>query len=276
VNGFNIKVGRKHGYDVVLSLREMKEIDLDADKPVRKISAETEEKKAAIDQKGKDIEYNNEHLEWQGRKSALKENLRKTCAYIYDNYCTHRMQSAIKDHPNFSKIEDDPILLLQTIRNLAHNPVRATYPIITATHTMLNLINIKQYNDETLIDYVARFKGVRDEFKQNMGTKVLHEFIEKTKEYEDLTDSANKVLLKDQSWEKWLAWLFLKGSDQAKYGSVLAGLKSQFSLKNEQYPVDLAAAIDALQGHKLDNWKDKKGEGPLLALSKLPPNIGHA
>jgi len=35
----------------------MKEIDLEADKPVRKISSETDQAKAAIDQKGKDIGF---------------------------------------------------------------------------------------------------------------------------------------------------------------------------------------------------------------------------
>jgi len=193
----------------------------------------------------------------RARENILEDQLKKTFSVMLDNYCTKKMQNAIKEHPDFdSKIQDDPIELLKAIRTLAHNPVRATYPIITDTNTIVNLLGAKQRDEEVLFDWIAEFKAVEAVYKQNFGCKILDDFVEKTEEYKSATD---KDAYKKEAYNRWIAYLFLRGCDQKKYGSLLTGLRSQFSLNNKQYPVDLAAAIDAVQGHKWDETY-KKGK----------------
>ena len=58
--------------------------------------------------------------------------------------------------------------------------------------------------------------------------------------------------MKEEAMERWMAYLFLKGSDQTKYGSVMRGFVDQFSLENNQYPKTVAIATDILSNHKLD------------------------
>ena len=68
--------------------------------------------------------------------------------------------------------------------------------------------------------------------------------------------------MKDDALDKWISYLFLNGSDSAKYGTLIKSFQSQFSLGNNQYPKDLTAATDALSNHRYDqqfyNNRDKR------------------
>ena len=50
----------------------------------------------------------------------------------------------------------------------------------------------------------------------------------------------------------------LKNSDQAKYGSLLTGLVSQYSMGHNQYPKTIIAATDVLSNHRHDNRNKNK------------------
>ncbi len=65
------------------------------------------------------------------------------------------MQSRVEEHPDFeSEIKNDPIKLLEVIKVLMHDPVHAQYPMISMTEALARLVNIKQSNNEQLLDYV--------------------------------------------------------------------------------------------------------------------------
>ena len=51
------------------------------------------------------------------------------------------------------------------------------------TDTLAQLINVKQNTLENLIDYVKRFKQLKDVTKSYMGSDFLEKFIENTTEY---------------------------------------------------------------------------------------------
>ena len=93
-----------------------------------------------------------------------------------------------------------------------------------------------------------------------MGTKWLEQFLEHTEEYQKETDTKQQSELKDQSIERYMAFVLLRKSDQAKYRSLLNGLISQYSMENDQYPKSITAAIDMLAYHKHDNYSLKKDE----------------
>jgi hypothetical protein len=50
-----------------------------------------------------------------------------------------------------------------------------------------------------------------------------------------------------------MAYLLISNSDQAKYGSLLNGLVSQFSMQNNQYPNVCTTATDILSNHRFNN-----------------------
>jgi len=163
------------------------------------------------------------------------------------------MQARIEQHPDFGdKIEDDPIALLEAIRECMHDTVRAQYPYVSVTDAIRRVLNMKQMENETLTDYVRRFKEARDVLLSYVGSGILDGFIEQQDEYKNTASAPLKELLKKAAFEKWMALVFLQNSDQSKYGSVLQGLMSQYSLENDQYPTTVTAATDILAQHKFD------------------------
>jgi hypothetical protein len=174
-------------------------------------------------------------------------------ALIYSNYCTKTMQVRIEEHPDFTtKIRNDPVELLEAIKTLTHDPVRAHYPFASMHDALTSLVNLKQIENESTLDYAKRAKQQSDVVISYCGKNMFTEFIKHTEEYRNETDAQKKADMEAGSHEQYMAYLLLKNSDPLKFGSVLKGLQSQYSLGNAQYPKTLTAAIDVLSNHKLD------------------------
>ena len=250
----------RHGQDIAISLRELKKRDLTSEEPTRKISSRTDDNKK-LEQDGFDMRYQAEIKQFLDRQSGLEENLMKADALIFGTYCSKAIQSRVEVHPDFeTKIRDDPIELLKTINILMHDTVRAKYPYASLHDVMMRLFNLRQQEHEHLTDYVKRFKQTKDVVKAHMGSKWLEQFVEHTEEYQKETDTKQQSELKNQSFERYMAFVLLRNSDQAKYRSLMNGLISQYSMENDQYPKSITAAIDILANHKHDNYSLKKDE----------------
>ena len=207
------------------------------------------------------MRYQAEIKQFLDRQSGLEENLMKAYALIFGTYCSKAIQSRVEEHPDFeTTIRDDPIELLKTINILMHDTVRAKYPYASLHDVMMRLFNLRQQEHEHLTDYVKRFKQTKDVVKAHMGSKWLEQFVEHTEEYQKETDTKQQSELKNQSFERYMAFVLLRNSDQAKYRSLMNGLISQYSMENDQYPKSITAAIDILANHKHDNYSLKKDE----------------
>ena len=145
-------------YRYSVSANNGQKIDISSSKPTRTISGATEETTRAIQQQdGFNIQYELEYKEWMERRNKLKEGMFKAYSLIQSEYCNKTMQARIEHHPEYdSKIQDNPIELLEVIKSLMHNPVMAQYPKMH--EAVIRLINIRQYEGEALLDYVRRFK----------------------------------------------------------------------------------------------------------------------
>jgi len=109
-------------------------------------------------------------------------------------------------------------------------------------------------------------------------TLAQEEFVEHTDEFKNQKDFQKKADLKDQSFYCYMAYLLLYNIDQAKYRSLLTGLRSQYSLGNisiqnhytnrlevtvlfgkDQYPKSVNSATDILSNHRHDNQNEQHG-----------------
>jgi hypothetical protein len=59
--------------------------------------------------------------------------------------------------------------------------------------------------------------------------------------------------LADMAFEQYASYLYLEQSDRKKYGSILSGLSTQYSLGNDQYPKSMSEAVNVLSNHKFDS-----------------------
>jgi hypothetical protein len=253
----------KNGQDVAVSLRDLVIKDLSSMQPSRGEATATDAVVKVNEQAGMDILYQAELERYLDRRDTLEQNLTKAYALIFSTYCNKTMQNRIEEHPDYeTKIQDDPIELLEKIKVLMHDPIRAKYPFASLTEALIKLMNIKQLEHEGLLDYVKRFKQFRDITKSHVGTDILDTFVENTRDYQDERDVDKQKIMKADAFNKWMAYLLIRNSDQAKYGSLMNGLVSQFSMENNQYPKSVTAATDILSNHRHDNWGNqaqKKG-----------------
>ena len=138
-----------------------------------------------------------------------------------------------------------------------HNPIQSKYPYASLTESITRLVEIKQQEGENLLDYIKRFKQVRDVFKSHTGASITDKFVEHTEEYKKETDPTKWAGIKTASQDRWMSYMLMKNSDQKKYGSLLQGLASQYSMGNEQYPATMMIASDVLTNHRWDKQEKK-------------------
>ena len=80
-----------------------------------------------------------------------------------------------------------------------------------------------------------------------MTTLVTSEVHPRNGVYYPSTDKQTEM--KKKAFEKWMAYLIICNSDQAKYGSITNGLSLQFSMGHNQWPTTITAATDILSNH---------------------------
>ena len=132
---------------------------------------------------------------------------------------------------------------------------------------MRTLLNTKQKDGETLQDYTKRFRIAREVMESHIGGPIVLKKIVKTIQGNvDLPtqeiEAEKNHKYEETVFEQFLAYLYLENSDQAKYGSILSGLITQQSLKNNLYPKNITEANNVLSNHKFDNVKSYNKNHP--------------
>jgi recombination DNA repair RAD52 pathway protein len=242
----------KNGKDVADSLRKMEKINMTKNMPIRRLSQETGADKIT-EQEGFDMLFKAEIEIYTKRKHEFEDNMSKTYSLIYLQNCNKTIQDRITGHPNFeSKIENDPLELLKAVEILINDPVRARYPYASVTESITRFMTCKQLENESLTDYVKRFKSNRDGLAQTMGKEFLKRFIGNTREYQDEPNVDKQNKMHKTAYPRWTAYMLMKNSDQGKYGSLMTSLTTQFSMGTNQYPEDVLKAVDILTNHRFN------------------------
>jgi hypothetical protein len=150
-----------------------------------------------------DVKYQEELRRHLDGKDALTRGVSRAYALIFSNYCTRTMQSRVEEHPDFATmIKNYRIELLKAIETSTHDTVRAQYHYVSITDALGRVINVKQYENESLLDYVKRFKQLSDIVKTQFGTKMLDQFVEHQASYQNTTNVDEKDEMKQSAFER--------------------------------------------------------------------------
>ena len=118
----------RYGKDIAVSLRDLQEKDLSAERPTRMISNKTGDDKK-LEKDGFDMVYQAEIKQFLERERAPEENVDKAYALIFGTYCSKAIQCQVEEHPDYeTTIRNNPIELLKTVSLLIHDTVSAKYP----------------------------------------------------------------------------------------------------------------------------------------------------
>lgn len=70
--------------------------------------------------------------------------------------------------------------------------IREKYRFALLTSEMISMLNIKQVENEGMLDYIKQFKQSCDINESHFGTDLLDKFLQKTHEHQDETDEEQR------------------------------------------------------------------------------------
>jgi hypothetical protein len=249
------------GNDVAEALRVLEPCNTDLWKPSLAFSIESDTTLKAQENRQYELEYKADLDEFMRRRRAYNDNLFKAYALIWER-CAKAMQNKIMAQSDFeSKIYNNPIELLNTVKKHALNYQETRYEMSIISDAFRAVLNVQQKESETLQDYTRRFKTSREILESHLGGPIILSKFVKTMSGYDPKDLIKTNVCIEKASEQLFAFLYLENADQAKYGSLLKGLNSQKSLGHDQYPKVLSETNNVLSNHRFDanatNKQDK-------------------
>jgi hypothetical protein len=123
-------------------------------------------------QRTNEIFFEAEVKEYLASVKLLNSNMKKAYALIHDVYCTKPLQHRIDDAILVdATITNDPIKLLETIRDLMHETTRTKLPLASWVETVQNMISIAQRESESMAEYHCNTQFFYTEFLQGIPTR---------------------------------------------------------------------------------------------------------
>ena len=120
------------------------------------------------------------------------------------------MKAAIKEHLDFEKeIRDEPLKLLEVISTLMYMPLRAQYPFSALAETISSLFNLRQSQDEKLVDFMERFIQEKQLVRTQLGKRFLDVFVGNTIKYNASTGVDEQAGMKNEAFDLFMVILFL-------------------------------------------------------------------
>ena len=162
-----------------------------------------------------------------GQEVEFEDNWVKAYGLIFETYCSRDMQVAVRELIDYdTRTIDNPLELLTDVEKLMHVPRKAVYTTLALLETISSLLTLRQQEKEGLMSYLERFKSERNVVLGLFGKKLLDGHVENMPTYTDLdvtiADDAIRAraqqTMKDETLSKFFALMFLKQSDQNKYG----------------------------------------------------------
>ena len=176
------------------------------------------------------------------RKNILESNMPKLWGLTIGQ-CTPALYEHLKSQEGFeeSHRKYDCVWLLETLQLLAAGTDAASNSFVSAYSALRQLHRLKQFPEETLEEYLARFEEYVDQVRLNK-LKVF-EFDETPADLSELTEK--------EAEERFLAVVLLKGADPIRYKSLWTSLENDMSLSVDKYPTTISRAMNLLT-----TWKD--------------------
>jgi len=137
---------KQGGYDIAKSLlvRGLEMTPIEDDRPERELSELQVDKGKAKEQSGMDICYQEKLRRYLDRVQTLKDGMNQAYSLIFSTYCSKLMQGRLEALPKFKQsIRNNPIELLKAIKNCMVESVRAQFPLISMTDSLIRLVNIQ-------------------------------------------------------------------------------------------------------------------------------------
>ena len=198
-------------------------------------------------------------------------NKGKAFTLIYGQ-CNKALQHKLQARKDFEAgIKGDLIKLLDAIAEHLMSYVENKYPYSTSLDATKNYINLKQIDDESLVNYTRQLKSAKKIMETQIGGKLeLPKLAKLDPKWMEIWDPADLTVdhskeCMTRAYKKFTIFLYLENVDRTKYGTLLSGLATQYSLGLDQYPQTVEEATNVISNHKFDQAyydnKKKRSQG---------------
>ena len=119
---------------------------------------------------------------------------------------------------------------------------------------LVHFLLIKQ-REEPLYDYVRKFKTAKEVLESHMRDPIILTKIIKSLEGYNKNSLENYKELKEQAWEQFCAYKFLKNASKQRYGQMLEYLRKRKSVGKDDFPSTLLKAVNILSTYNVQKIK---------------------
>ena len=124
---------------------------------------------------------------------------------------------------------------------------QSKYLFASITEAFKRVVNMKQKDNDNLLDYSKRLKQTKDVLEAQASKDILGHYVDYPEEFKNATDSEEKKKIKYEEFNKCMSYLLITNSYQSKYAILENRLASQYSMKNIQYPKDFISTVDIMK-----------------------------
>lgn len=219
----------ERGDDIAIALEEGEDKSFDNLRPRLQYSRSLDAETAQLENAEFQVQYKVEFSDYNRRKNLYEENQVKAAALLW-RQCAPTMRAKLQARSNFDKIKSDPVRLLKAINEHALNFESTQYRMKTILDAMRGLINLRQKDDESPIDYIKRFKAAKDVFLSHIGQGFMFpavmadneafgnaaSMLEDTTNPDDM-ESAKAAMMEEtkKEFDAFLAYVYMDNADSA-------------------------------------------------------------
>ena len=142
---------------------------------------------------------------------------------------------------------------------------------LTLVETLVGMVTLRQGDKEGLMHFLERFKAEKNVISSMLGENILDGHVEQSSEYKALptgTDlAAKQAAMKKKVLDRFYAVMFLRNSDQKKYGNLLKEFRQSYANKRDIYPENLSDMFEVMRTVRVPMKKDKNKGGD----DEIPP-----
>ena len=177
------------------------------------------------------------------RENMLRDNCTKVFGLVW-RQCTSALQAVVKGEEGYKEksSKHDLIWLLMKIKQVTSGvDVKANRHIVLLS-SLLNLLNMRQQDNESNDHYVERFKANVHTVELARGGHIFcsHELLDLP---EDQVPSEEQIQKEEEMFK---AIILLARSDEKRYKKLLTDLKDGSHLGRDEYPKSVAACFDLM------------------------------
>ncbi len=155
---------------------------------------------------------------------------------LFYGQCHKSVKDKLEQRTDWEDIKKDILKLVKAIKEITHNYQETKYPFEPIYYAWKKILNIKQEEKESLVDYTKRFRIARDILETQYGQPTYPKYVWNVPGYAGMTQD-QRVSEIDKANERFMAYAYVQGVHNTKGGLLVEQMSNDYAIRrnNEAY-----------------------------------------